>query len=733
MAAHHAQFSPLLFELQTQIYDIALDKTPRNVEVEVRDDRVVSRTRPPALLHVHRDSRAFVQKTSKLRLPRFADSAARAPYAPLLAKYRLSKTAGRKAVSCLHDVFFDMERDTLVCRGRSKCGMTPRPLYLFGRIEECCLRQWAVNIDGWLKFPLMVEELRKAKHLDTLLLFQDQTSSGMLYKVGRIQDGLKSAEKDRLKAKVRVPNYVAPSVRKATTSNFVPSRVQIPKPRKGHGRGRLLTPLVEPIIKTPTWTTYKYLARSFHTLTRPFIDAQLHPKPKLSSRKRRADTDLKAVFTGETRLSERAKRIKMWTKEQRRERLEAQSRPVPSKPIVLTSTKHEWAGFEPQFSNRASPSTTGASSRSPRSESTSSRQSQEPPYDTESVLDESAGNDGEDSDASDSESEGSKSDSPDPQDEEEAYPERRPRLLHAHRFNFDVSDTEVLVEWEDSPEMDSWEWVAKAELLHDVPVMIAAFIANNEALEVGTPVRFHERNSGSVGFDFLVEFEGYPEEIYWTWVPESKMQIRVPNMVEEWMSENASVVEAARDEETIDEQILAEQNYAENVRTDEVEEKDEDEPAAEADAKKENAGAAEVENAGGEESSAEYTPKRFVAQRDTPDGQEILVEWEGYPYEKDWTWEPLSNLLEDTPDMVKAWKTSRKAKKVFKVYEVDSILNKRKVGGEWHYEVRWKGFSKDEATSMEPCEKLRVDVPELVETFEARKPKRGRPKKVKTA
>jgi hypothetical protein len=344
----------------------------------------------------------------------------------------------------------------------------------------------------------------------------------------------------------------------------------------------------------------------------------------------------------------------------------------------------------------------------------------------------------------DDNSEGSDSESDDgAQNEEAASQERPPRQLHAHRFNFDIGAPEVLVEWENSPEIETWEWVPKENLLSSIPIMIAAFIANNPALETGTPVRFHERNSGVVGFDFLVEFEGYAEEIYWTWVPETNMQTRVPHMVDQWMIENASEVNA---DENVDEQILAEQNYAENVRVEnndevkaeEEDEKDEEAHTADADMKDEenddgDEDEIEIEEDGGDEEAAEYVPKRFVAQRETPDGPEILVEWEDWPDEKDWTWEPVSNLQEDAPEMMKAWKASRKAKKVSKVFEVESILGKRKTKGEWHYLVRWKGFSKEEAKSLEPCEKLAVDVPELVEAFENRKSKRGRPKKAASA
>jgi Chromo (CHRromatin Organisation MOdifier) domain len=218
-------------------------------------------------------------------------------------------------------------------------------------------------------------------------------------------------------------------------------------------------------------------------------------------------------------------------------------------------------------------------------------------------------------------------------------------------------------------------------------------------------------------------------------------------MVDQWMIENASEVNA---DENVDEQILAEQNYAEHVRAednDDVKEEEEEQVEKTEEEKVEETEEADTQDtemkdgedredddandeAAGDEETSEYVPKRFVAQRETPDGPEILVEWEDWPDEKDWTWEPLNNLQEDAPDMMKAWRASRKAKKVSKVFEVESILGKRKIKGEWHYLVKWKGFSKDEAKSLEPCEKLAVDVPELVEAFENHKPKRGRPKRV---
>jgi hypothetical protein len=743
-----AQFSSLPWELRNQIYDLALDRTPRSVEVEVRDGRVVSKTPPPALLHLNRESRDLVLSVYKPWLPQFAGTPAHSPYAALLARYRPSKT---HCVSCLDDICFDMERDTLFCRSVfvSPHAATGWPVFLFGRIEESCLRTMTVNITGHLRFPLVIEALRNAKNLKTLY-FLDVNSDAATFKSETISDGLKRCEKkDKVGPKVRGPNYVAPRIGAAPTSWFLPK--SRPEPSKRLSYRRTINCAsdseseceFERLTPAPIWTTYKYPPRSSRVPTRPSDNVQI--KQESTPRKRKADM---AFDSGGSMVTERAKRMKNWIRAQERNEVKARSIPSPPTQPLDSEQTHIWIRADDlaQMSEetklqlgivqRAASSTAGASSSSsPASEASSSdvqseASSSRPGSDAGSVRD-----DDDNSEASDSESDDGA------QDEEAASQERPPRQLHAHRFNFDIGAPEVLVEWENSPELETWEWVPKADLLPSIPIMIAAFIANNPALETGTPVRFHERNSGVVGFDFLVEFEGYAEEIYWTWVPETNMQTRVPHMVNQWMIENASEVNA---DENVDEQILAEQNYAENVRVEsndkvkaeEEDEKDEEADTADAhmkDEENDDGDEDEIDEDGGDEETAEYVPKRFVAQRETPDGPEILVEWEDWPDEKDWTWEPVSNLQEDAPEMMKAWKASRKAKKVSKVFEVESILGKRKTKGEWHYLVRWKGFSKEEAKSLEPCEKLAVDVPELVEAFENRKSKRGRPKKTASA
>lgn len=54
-------------------------------------------------------------------------------------------------------------------------------------------------------------------------------------------------------------------------------------------------------------------------------------------------------------------------------------------------------------------------------------------------------------------------------------------------------------------------------------------------------------------------------------------------------------------------------------------------------------------------------------------------------------------------------------------YIPSKILSKRKFKGIPHYLVQWVGYPKVEDRTWEPCERLSVDVPLLVEGFEEKK------------
>lgn len=129
-----------------------------------------------------------------------------------------------------------------------------------------------------------------------------------------------------------------------------------------------------------------------------------------------------------------------------------------------------------------------------------------------------------------------------------------------------------------------------------------------------------------------------------------------------------------------------------------------------------------------EDGFIEEYPERFRAERKTPQGNEILVEWYKHPDMADWTWELKARLLEDVPSMVQAWeaektKTGRKLE-----YEVEALLDKKRIKGEERYLVKWVGFNKLKDRTWEPASLMRADVPYLAEEFEREK---GAPEKSK--
>ncbi|TVY27251.1 hypothetical protein LHYA1_G004244 [Lachnellula hyalina] len=126
-----------------------------------------------------------------------------------------------------------------------------------------------------------------------------------------------------------------------------------------------------------------------------------------------------------------------------------------------------------------------------------------------------------------------------------------------------------------------------------------------------------------------------------------------------------------------------------------------------------------------------YVSEKVIAERQTPEGLEILVQWERFPAEEDWTWERAKSLAESAPDSIDEWNRRADRTSIEKENEghdaceiqVEKILGRRKVKGTPHYLAKWIGYDQVKDRTWEPCEKLRIDVPFIVEEYEAR-PKR---------
>jgi hypothetical protein len=187
--------------------------------------------------------------------------------------------------------------------------------------------------------------------------------------------------------------------------------------------------------------------------------------------------------------------------------------------------------------------------------------------------------------------------------------------------------------------------------------------------EVYVVEKFLAERQTPQGLEILVQWEGYPNEEDFTWEQAKSLAESVPHMLEEWNGREKSA------------------------------------------------------DADGEEV---YVVEKFLAERQTPQGLEILVQWEGYPNEEDFTWEQAKSLAESVPNMLEEWNEKEEnlgaegeeENDACQIAEAEKILTRRKFNGVPHYLVKWVGYEKVEDRTWEPCERLRVDTPFIVEEYE---------------
>ncbi|KAF5873582.1 putative heterochromatin protein 1 protein [Botrytis fragariae] len=125
----------------------------------------------------------------------------------------------------------------------------------------------------------------------------------------------------------------------------------------------------------------------------------------------------------------------------------------------------------------------------------------------------------------------------------------------------------------------------------------------------------------------------------------------------------------------------------------------------------------EEENVTETKAKNSYQPDIVHQSRlDGENNKQWLIEWKGYPKQKDWTWESVEMLREDCPEWVEE-KENGSLNGDADVHEVEAILDKRKVRGKVQYRVKWEGWEANYNT-WEPAEMLECDVPYMVEDFE---------------
>ncbi len=98
------------------------------------------------------------------------------------------------------------------------------------------------------------------------------------------------------------------------------------------------------------------------------------------------------------------------------------------------------------------------------------------------------------------------------------------------------------------------------------------------------------------------------------------------------------------------------------------------------------------------------------------------------------SWVEARSLLKTSPDLVQNWKLRIIEDKSNVIEQpvlenvVEKILSKRKFKGIPHYLVKWEGYELEKDRTWEPCSRLRVDVPGLVEDYEEKLSRKGKGK-----
>jgi len=88
---------------------------------------------------------------------------------------------------------------------------------------------------------------------------------------------------------------------------------------------------------------------------------------------------------------------------------------------------------------------------------------------------------------------------------------------------------------------------------------------------------------------------------------------------------------------------------------------------------------------------------RIRGRRQIPSGIEYLVQLEGGPSEKDWTWLSEAAMKKDPPGVLEEWladEALQMEEAVDLLYQPERIISRRKVKGVPHYLIKWKGYKR---------------------------------------
>jgi len=265
--------SDLPCELRLQIFElVAQDEFyPRIVEIFRKADQLYSKTAPPPLLHVCRESRNVILKIYKPWLPQFKGTASYKHWVDAIKKAR-NKNAYDPFPS-IKNICVSLEHDAILVRDSS-----------WWQLDELVgyhLHQLEFNVAGWQDFSNLRRGLRRFKKLKCLYIFDDRRSGAASYKADRIINQLeREEEKDNKEPKKRIPNFRAPRV----IVQYAPA-------------------LPTPWVIGRRWTSYKYPKRE----QLPIIPRPLEPEPpKTSEMPRSKKRQLETEDVGKERPRKRA-------------------------------------------------------------------------------------------------------------------------------------------------------------------------------------------------------------------------------------------------------------------------------------------------------------------------------------------------------------------------------------------------------------------------------------------
>ncbi|KAH7417626.1 hypothetical protein BKA64DRAFT_740105 [Cadophora sp. MPI-SDFR-AT-0126] len=671
-----ALFEALPYEIRLEIFRVAAntEHTPRVIEVFYKDGQLYSKQQPPALLHVCQLSRHVVQKIYKPWLPQFAGTVAHKPWETQVKK------KGVERLSKLQNVYIDMEFDILLLNSKIyRAGM-------LGEIEQQLLRNMAVEMDDWVMSMDIAKCARQCGGLKNLNLFEGRTGHRYTsFNVERIQQRIEWLAKKKLR---KEPPYKVPWIHSETIKISSPEYRTIErwyqyKYPKGYKTPRQSS---RPVDRSRL-LEQEDLDLELEELKEASADLELlggHPSSFASEQTtttKRKEYTLDASQTSDANSRKSAKNSHSFRRERHDSNKTAAS--------ITTSTRRARPLLTPPSS---SPIRAGHSRQQHNPQSVWIR----PPKEFNNSY--------FDNDAL------SPSPSPEPKQSPQsidlpalppATPKTPVRPQHDPFHEWTELDWEPLLQPSSPPEQFTTPYI---EQFIDIPP------SPEQAVYIDL------RNIWSA-----LEDEPQPRAL-----KESADMARSKRAIK---PRNTEEVNEAEEERLVQLQLQAELANEDHVETSNANAQGPMTPESEVPTI--NVPESAVPESGVPETSG--VPARIRAERQVQNEVQLLVQWKNYSEEKDWTWEEERELQQSAPKIVQAWRTKKNKETVVEDAvledEVEKILGKRKWKGEPHYLVKWMGYEDIESRTWEPCERLKVDVPDIVEAYESKSKKKGKARK----